>query len=676
VTADTYNAAGQLVSQTTGYGTAAASTVSYCYDPDGDKTSVVYADGNTSGTATCETSSPWVVSASTQAAYQTTYAHDSVGELVSTVTPANSVSSAPTTTATYDAAGNMLTRTDPDGVTTTWTYTPLNQIATISYSGSSAHSVSYSYDASGNQTDITDATGTSSYLYNSFGELTTAENGASQTVGYAYDADGDLTGITYPLPSTATWATSDTVTYGYDNADDLTSVTDFNGHQITIGNTADGLPNSVSLGSSGDTIATTYDNTDHPSAISLKNSTTTLQSFSYSDVPSGNILSETDTPSSPNSPADYTYDAQGRVTSMTPGTGTAKSYSFDASSNLTTLPTGATPTYNDAEELTSSSLSGSTTNYTYNADGEQLTSTQGSTTESSGTWNGATELATYDNSAADMTAATYNGNGLRTSTTVTPSGGSAVTQNYVWNTIPQVPDLIMDSTNAYIYGTGNTPVEQVNLSTGTITYLVTDSLGSVRGIVNSSGALTSTTSYDAWGNPATAGGLTNVTPFGYAGAYTDPTGLIYLISRYYNPITGQFISADPLLNQTLLAYTYANGNPVSQKDPSGKEIIICRTNLSSFNPGYYTVYVTLWTWCPVEVDGFVGFFTWYHYNWSYLGTDSFADLIPNDYIPPNADVDGDSMTDNGRHHREVVACVAPLKNGYISTYGCSRLTGL
>jgi YD repeat-containing protein len=130
---------------------------------------VVCADGDTSGTAVCETSSPWVVSASMQAAYQTTYAYDSVGELASTVTPANSASSAPTTTATYDPAGNMLTRTDPDGVTTTWTYTPLNQVATISYSGSSAHSVSYIYDPSGNQTEMTDATGTSSYLYDQFG---------------------------------------------------------------------------------------------------------------------------------------------------------------------------------------------------------------------------------------------------------------------------------------------------------------------------------------------------------------------------------------------------------------------------------------------------------------------------------------------------------------------------
>jgi YD repeat-containing protein len=117
------------------------------------------------------------------------------------------------------------------------------------------------------------------------GELTSAENGGSQTVGYGYNADGDLTGVTYPLPSTATWATTDTVNYGYDNADELTSVTDFNGQQISVGNTADGLPYSVGLGSSGDTITTTYDSTDHPSAISLKNSSSTLQSFTYSDAP-------------------------------------------------------------------------------------------------------------------------------------------------------------------------------------------------------------------------------------------------------------------------------------------------------------------------------------------------------------------------------------------------------
>jgi RHS repeat-associated protein len=581
VTVNTYSAAGQLTSQTTGYGTSAASTVSYCYDPDGDEASAVYADGNTgvtyangtvTGLAACSTSAPWGVTASPQAAYQTTYSYDSAGELVSTTTPANSASTAPTTTASYDPAGNILTSKNPDGVTTTWTYTPLNKVSTISYSGSSAHSVSYAYDAGGNITGMTDATGTSSDVYDSFGELTSAENGAGQTTGYSYSADGKMTGVTYPLPSSASWASTDTVIYGYDNADELTSATDFNGHQISIGNTADGLPNSIGLGASGDTIATTYDPTDNASLISLKSSSSTLQSFTYSDSPAGTILSETDTPSSSNSPVDYTYDSQSRVTSMTPGSGSARNYAEDASGNLMTLPTGATVSssgYNASGELLQSTLAGTATNYTYDANGQRLLSTQGSTTQSSGSWNGAQELATYSDSAADMTAATYDGNGLRASTTITPSGQGAVTQGYVWNTIPQVPELLMDGTNAYIYAGGQAPTEQVSLSTGAVTYLVSDSLGSVRGTVNASGALMATTSYDAWGNPLAAGGVTAETPFGFGGGYTDPDGLIYLIDRYYEPSTGQFTSVDPALASTLQPYVYGADNPVSNIDPNG-----------------------------------------------------------------------------------------------------------
>ena len=566
VTVKTYNADSQLTSETTGYGTSAASTVSSCYDPNGHQTSVVAADGNTGGTALCETSSPWVVSSSsypTQAAYQTTSSYDSAGQLVSTTTPATTAApSGATTTFTYDASGDLLTSTDPNGVTTTTTYTtPGGHVATISYSGSSAHSVSYTYDAQGTMTGMTDATGTSSYISDPFGELTSATNGAGKAVTYSYDADGDTTGITYPLPASATWATTDTAAYGYDKADQLTSATDFNGHQITITPNADGLPSSETLGSTGDTISYTYDPAGAPSAIALKNASSTVQSFTYSDAPDGEILSETDVPSSSRSPATYTYDAQGRVTSMTPGSGSTLNYGIDAAGNATTLPTGATGTYDHEGELTSAAQSGTTTAYGYDADGQRLTAKQGSATIASDTWNGAGQLTSYSAPAADMTAATYDGNGLRASAT-TGSG----TQNFVWDSASR---LLMDSSNAYIYAAGNAPAEQVSQSTGTVSYLSADTLGSVRGLVSASGSLTASTSYDAWGNPLTTGGLTSYTPFGYAGGYTDLTGLIYLINRYYDPGTGQFLSVDPAVSQTGQPYSYADGNPVNTTDPNG-----------------------------------------------------------------------------------------------------------
>ncbi len=570
VTADAYNSLGELTSETTGSGTTAAASISYCYDPNGNLTAVVYPDGNAqSGTAPCETSSPWIIdknSYPTQAQYQTTSSYDSAQELVATTAPATTAApSGATTTSTYDPAGNMLTRTDPNGITTTWTYTPLNKSATVTYSGSSAHSVSYGYDANGMKTAMTDATGSSSYVYDPFGELTSATNGASQATGYGYNPDGEVASISYPLPASATWATSSTVSYAYDNADLLTAVTDFNGHQISIGSTADGLPNSVGLGSSGDTITTSYDNTDNPSAISLKNGTNTLQSFTYADSPASTILSEADTPNSAQSPAAYTYDAKGRVTSMTPGTNPTLSYGFDASSNLTTLPPGGTGHYDNAGELSSATQSGTTTSYTYDADGQRLTAKQGATTVASASWNGPGQLTAYSDPAASMAAVTYDGSGLRASATFTPSGGSPVTQQYVWNGT----SLLTDGTNVYIYTDGPTPVEQVNETAGTITYLVADSLGSIRGTVNSSGVLAGTTSYDAWGNPQTAGGLSGTSPFGYAGSYVDPTGIEYLIHRYYDSVTGQFISVDPAIMGTAQPYQYAFGNPVDNNDPTG-----------------------------------------------------------------------------------------------------------
>ena len=162
-------------------------------------------------------------------------------------------------------------------MTTTDTYTPLDQVATVSYSGSAAHAVTYTYDANGNRTAMTDASGTSSYTYDPFGELTSIENGASKTVAYSYDALGDTTSITYPLGAGRPGPTPTRVSYGYDAASELTSMSDFNGNTSVITNTADGLASShhasVHQAMSN---RTTYDPTDQPSALDLTQGATTL----------------------------------------------------------------------------------------------------------------------------------------------------------------------------------------------------------------------------------------------------------------------------------------------------------------------------------------------------------------------------------------------------------------
>ena len=167
---------------------------------------------------------------------------------------------------------------------------------------------------------------------------------------------------------------------------------------------------------------------------------------------------------------------------------------------------------------------------------------------------------------------TYNAGGLRMSET-SPGG---TTQQFTWNTHSFVPQLLMDGSNAYIYGPqtsslGNAPVEQISLSApnsqSSASYLLSDPEG-VRLTFNSSGTITAYASYDAYGN-VISGGLSSVTPFGYAGGYTDPTGLIYLVNRYYDPSTGQFLSVDPLVGVTDQPYQYVGGDPVNGSDPLG-----------------------------------------------------------------------------------------------------------
>ena len=173
---------------------------------------------------------------------------------------------------------------------------------------------------------------------------------------------------------------------------------------------------------------------------------------------------------------------------------------------------------------------------------------------------------------------TYDGNGLRASST-SPNGAIS---NFTYNLTSAIPQILTDSANAYIYGPsgtplGNAPLEQISISQPTQSPLYL--LSGPSGVTNTfdSQGLVGTQSYDPWGNITSSNNMT--TPFGYQGAYTDPTGFQYLINRYYDPSTGQFLSVDPLVQLTGQAYSYAGDNPINFNDPFG--LCGCHTGLES-----------------------------------------------------------------------------------------------
>ena len=132
-----------------------------------------------------------------------------------------------------------------------------------------------------------------------------------------------------------------------------------------------------------------------------------------------------------------------------------------------------------------------------------------------------------------------------------------------------------------------------------------DVQGNIIALLDSNGRIVVKYAYDAWGNYAAEAldrvdgkvqfnnadpdiafnadyekykQLANINPFRYRGYYYDTeTELYYLKSRYYDPITGRFITIDdisyidPETINGLNLYSYCNNNPITNVDPNGNK---------------------------------------------------------------------------------------------------------
>jgi RHS repeat-associated protein len=494
------------------------------------------------------------------------------------------------TTYTYDGAGNVLTKTDGSG-TATYTYNPDNQVSGIAYSNtasgySAPSAVGYQYDNDGQRTQMTDGSGTTTYAYDSLERLDSVTNGATHVVTYGYDADGNTTCISYPNSGSTTCpASSGTgiVTYAYDGAGNEISMTDWlgSGNVTTFAYDQDGNLTQTTLPSGTTTsVSNSYDNAAALTDTSYKIGSTTTNLAALSR--NADELIGSMTPSSGGATT-YGYDPLNRVT-----TGTAASYTYDAASQITSVtPSGSSATdfsYNTDGQLcwtasstgSCSSPPGGATTFSYSSAGERLNSQPPSSGHpTTYGWDQAGDLvcetkpnsSSYSCSSPNSTVTStyaYNGDGLRMSDT--PAG--LASQQFTWDVGGSVPQLLEDGTNYYLYGAnvGSAPIEQISITGSTPTYLVSDTTG-VREQVGSTGSVVGSMTYDSYGNQCSTCSIS--TPFGFEGGYTDATGLDYLVHRYYDTATGQFVSVDPLVDATGTPYAFTGGDPVNGSDPLG-----------------------------------------------------------------------------------------------------------
>jgi RHS repeat-associated protein len=192
----------------------------------------------------------------------------------------------------------------------------------------------------------------------------------------------------------------------------------------------------------------------------------------------------------------------------------------------------------------------STTTYTYDAE-NRLTKDQ----------TGAGVLGSYS----------YDGAGNRYAKTV-----GTTTTAYTLDLASSLPQVLTETAGSSVtsYAYGRAPLELDK--SGTTYWYMTDTLGSVRLVTDSTGATPATYNYQAFGPTRTSTG-TLANDVRFTGERTDTeTGLEFLRARTYDPSTGTFLQRDswgitPTSSQSLDAYLYTADNPINLTDPSGHD---------------------------------------------------------------------------------------------------------
>ena len=199
-------------------------------------------------------------------------------------------------------------------------------------------------------------------------------------------------------------------------------------------------------------------------------------------------------------------------------------------------------------------------------------------------WLNGRKLTTLQ-SGNDSISYKYDSNGVRTSKTV---NGVEYTYEYLNGQLmhetrgEKVFDYCYDA-NGQLYAVSY----KANSSTDAVTYYYAHNWrGDITSIYDAGGNVVAKYEYDDWGNVLTVtdasnseitnpAHIANLNPFRYRSYYYDSeSGLYYLMSRYYDPVTHRFVNADGyfqsgngILDTNMNAY--CRNNPIMNSDPTG-----------------------------------------------------------------------------------------------------------
>jgi RHS repeat-associated protein len=258
----------------------------------------------------------------------------------------------------------------------------------------------------------------------------------------------------------------------------------------------------------------------------------------------------------------YDYDVTGNRTAVTEhsasGASTAATYAYTASEAHLVDKVTVGQTVNDYNwdatgNLTERTINGKKETLTWNAAGK-LTSI----TDDQGT------AATGDDGTTTMVYDGENNRIGRIDDDGTQSlfvGGQEIVVD---------PQGVVHATRTYSHN--GEMIATRSTDTG-LTWIGTTHMGTATWAISAATMVLTYRRQDPFGNDRGEAVNWTATQQGYHTGTEDPTGLVSMGARFYDPTTGRFISRDPVTafkdSQQINGYAYAHNNPVNFSDPTG-----------------------------------------------------------------------------------------------------------
>jgi RHS repeat-associated protein len=489
---------------------------------------------------------------------------------------------------TAGATSRLKSSTDAKSQRTNYTYFADDNIQQISYTNLAGQpltpptpSVSYTYDPNYNRVaTMVDGTGTTTYSYN-------------PTAVPAALGAGQLASIDAPLPN-------DTITFTYDQLGRVTNRS-VNGTANSETWTFDSLGRvSTDVNKLGTFTNTFVGVTNRLSKIAYPGGASA--NFTYFPNAQNKRLQQIknlNNNSNANkqliSQFDYTYDAEGEITTWTKNyAGLAASQRFDLgydnADQLTTAPLKNASTnalikqytygYDPASNRTSETVATTTTTSTPNNVNEITSQTggvnrtltydlNGSITGDGGTrtfeWDGANRLVAV-NYTGFTTRSEFTYDGQSRMVKIVEKTGATInsTRKFVWYGQEKVE--FRDAADA---------VTQRNYKQGqyvgtTVYFYTRDHLGSIREMFTGGGTVVARYDYDPYGRSTTVLGTTP-TDFNFTGLYRhSKSNLDLAVYRAYDPDLGRWLNRDPIEEEDgLNLYGYVGNRTIKRYDSLG-----------------------------------------------------------------------------------------------------------